>query len=67
MFFNFILTLASLAMVHERVPDRNTYGPLPDIFLDTVPAIDWALDVSEYIIMISVNSALLAILLHRHR
>ncbi|KAF2903836.1 hypothetical protein ILUMI_02334 [Ignelater luminosus] len=67
MFFNFVLTLASLAMVHERVPDRNTYSPLPDIFLDSVPAIDWALDVSEYIIIISVNSALVSILLHKHR
>lgn len=67
MFITFIITLASLAIVHEKVPDRETYGPLPDVFLDNVPAFDWGLDVSEYIIMISINSALLCILLHRHR
>lgn len=64
---NFIVTLLSLALVHERVPDRDKYGPLPDVFLDRVPALDWGLDVSEYIIMISVNSALLAVLFHKHR
>lgn len=67
MFFNFVLTLTSLSLVHERVPDRSVYGPLPDIILDNVPAMDWALNVSEYIIIVSVNSALLAILFHKHR
>lgn len=67
MFFNFLLTLTSLALVHEKVPDRTTYSPLPDVFLDSVPAFDWALDVSEYIIIISVNSAILFILCHKHR
>lgn len=57
----------ALALVHERVPDRNTYGPLPDVILDNVPAMDWALDVSEYIIMVSVNSAILSIIFHKHR
>ncbi|KAF5300693.1 hypothetical protein FQA39_LY11055 [Lamprigera yunnana] len=67
MFFTFIITLAVLAIVHEKVPDRDLYAPLPDIFLDNVPAMDWGLSVSEYIIMICVNSALLCIVLHRHR
>lgn len=67
MIINFIFTTASLAMVHERVPDRDKYGPLPDKFLDTVPAFDWALDVSEYLIMISVNATALVLVFHKHR
>lgn len=67
MVVNFILTTASLAMVHERVPDRNTYGPLPDVVLDNVSAQDWALNVSEVLIMIMSNSAMVLIIFHKHR
>ncbi|XP_050315832.1 phosphatidylcholine:ceramide cholinephosphotransferase 2-like [Anthonomus grandis grandis] len=67
MCFNFILTLTSLSMVHEKVPDREVYGPLPDVFLDNVPAYDWALDVSEYIIIFCVNSCMIAMVFHKHR
>lgn len=67
MVVNFILTTASLAMVHERVPDRNTYGPLPDVVLDNVTAQDWALNVSEVLIMIMSNSAMVFIIFHKHR
>ncbi|GLG96758.1 Uncharacterized protein GBIM_03667 [Gryllus bimaculatus] len=61
----FVVT--SLAMVHERVPDREKYGPLPDIFLDNVPAIDWALSVSEVLIVISVYAVLIVLVFHKHR
>lgn len=64
---NFILTTTSLALVHERVPDKDKDPPLPDIFLDNVPAVTWALDISEIIIMISTNITFLVIVLHRHR
>ncbi|XP_034187824.1 phosphatidylcholine:ceramide cholinephosphotransferase 2 isoform X3 [Osmia lignaria lignaria] len=67
MFVNFISTTASLAMVHERVPDRNTYGPLPDVVLDNIAAQDWALNVSEVLIMILSNSAMVFIIFHKHR
>lgn len=67
MVVNFILTTASLAVVHERVPDRNTYKPLPDIVLDNVAAEDWALNVSEVLIMIMSNSAMVFIIFHKHR
>ncbi|KAJ8937919.1 hypothetical protein NQ318_003345, partial [Aromia moschata] len=46
---------------------REVYGPLPDVFLDNVPAYDWALDVSEYIIIICVNSCVVAMIFHKHR
>ncbi|CAH1407459.1 unnamed protein product [Nezara viridula] len=65
--FNFILTTTSLAMVHERVPDKDKYPPLPDAVLDNVPTMPWGLDVSEFIIMISTNLTFLVIVFHRHR
>ncbi|XP_014207272.1 phosphatidylcholine:ceramide cholinephosphotransferase 2 isoform X2 [Copidosoma floridanum] len=64
---NFILTTTSLAVVHERVPDRNVYGPLPDVVLDNVEAQDWALAVSEIIIIIVSNSAMVFVIFHKHR
>ncbi|XP_043271419.1 phosphatidylcholine:ceramide cholinephosphotransferase 1-like isoform X3 [Venturia canescens] len=64
---NFILSTTSLAMLHERVPDRAIYGPLPDIILDNVTAQDWALSVSEVLIMIVSNSALIFIVFHKYR
>lgn len=67
MVVNFICTTASLAMVHERVPDRNIYDPLPDVFLDNVTAQDWALNVSEVMIMVASNSAMILIIFHKHR
>ncbi|CAH1997566.1 unnamed protein product [Acanthoscelides obtectus] len=67
MMFNFVLTLISLSLVHERVPDRDVYGPLPDVFLDNVPAYDWALDVSEYIIIVCINTSMITMIFHKHR
>uniref|UniRef100_A0A0K8SX40 Sphingomyelin synthase-like domain-containing protein n=2 Tax=Lygus hesperus TaxID=30085 RepID=A0A0K8SX40_LYGHE len=64
---NFIITTTSLAMTHERVPDKATNPPLPDIILDNIPTYDWALDVSEVIIMISTNFTFLVIFVHKHR
>lgn len=65
--FGFIMATASLSLVHERLPDRETYGPLPDIFFEFMPQYDWALDVSEIIIMISSNVTFLIMLFHKHR
>lgn len=65
--FNLFLATVSLAVVHDKVPDRATYGPLPDFVLDNIPAVDWALDVSEILIMIVVNSCVLLITFHKHR
>lgn len=62
-----ILATVSLSLVHERLPDRETYGPLPDVFLDNVTPQDWALDVSEILIMIQVNACILLITFHKHR
>lgn len=67
MCFNFILTLTSLSLVHDNVPDRRKYEHLPDVFLSNVPEYDWALFVSEYIIIFCVNSCMIAMVFHKHR
>ncbi|XP_049819349.1 phosphatidylcholine:ceramide cholinephosphotransferase 2 isoform X3 [Aethina tumida] len=66
MFFSFVLTLISLSLVHERVPDREK-GRLRDVFLDNVPAFDWALSVSEYIIIVCVQTSMISMIFHKHR
>ncbi|XP_055592615.1 phosphatidylcholine:ceramide cholinephosphotransferase 1-like isoform X2 [Uranotaenia lowii] len=64
---NFFLATVSLAMVHDRVPDRDRYGPLPDVVLENIPQQGWALDVSEILIMVVVNSCVVLITFHKHR
>lgn len=64
---NMFLATFTLAYVHDRVPDRDKYGPLPDVFLDKVPAVDWTLDVSEVQIIICSNTCVLLVLFHQHR
>lgn len=64
---NLILNLTCLAVVHERIPDRTKYPPLPDVFFDLFPPLDWALDVSEVIIIVCIWSTLLLLLIHRYR
>ncbi|XP_021950004.1 phosphatidylcholine:ceramide cholinephosphotransferase 2 [Folsomia candida] len=64
---NFVLATLSLALTHERVPDRNIYKPLPDIILDNVTAQDWALSVSDVLVAISTLATAVVMLLHRHR
>ncbi|XP_063530402.1 phosphatidylcholine:ceramide cholinephosphotransferase 2-like [Cydia strobilella] len=69
-FFLFLcvcINMMALSLVHERVPDRNTTPPLPDIWLDNVAARDWALAVSEYLIMLSTTVAMLVVVFHKHR
>lgn len=64
--FSFILTLTSLVLTHERLPKRE-YAPLPDVVLDNLEPFDWALDLSEYIILVSTNTTIVILLFHRHR
>lgn len=61
------LATVSLSLVHERLPDRDKYKPLPDVFLDNVPEVEWALNVSEILIMIQVNCCVVLIIFHKHR
>lgn len=60
----FMVTTFSLALTHERVPDRP---PLPDIFLDNTTYHAWGLAASEIVIIVSIVIAGTTVLLHSHR
>lgn len=61
---NMTLATVSLSLVHERLPERD---PLPDVFLDNIDSKEWALNISEILIMVQVNSCILLITFHKHR
>ena len=60
----FLVTSFSLAFTHDRHPGIE---PLPDVVLDNIKYQSWGLDVSEYLLMISTLTAILVVLLHKHR
>ncbi len=68
LFFVFcgLTNMVSLSIVHDRVPDREK-GALPDIILDNINANDWALYVSEYILMVLSYFCVLVCIFHKHR
>jgi len=61
-FCSFIITI-----VDERLPDPNTFKPLPDLVLDNIKQIPWAFSVTEKIIVIEVVTLITIVALHRHR
>ncbi|XP_069355485.1 phosphatidylcholine:ceramide cholinephosphotransferase 2-like isoform X1 [Maniola hyperantus] len=61
------VNMMSLSLVHERLPDRNSTAPLPDVVLDNVAPRDWGLAVSEYLIMACTTTAMLVVVFHKHR
>uniref|UniRef100_A0A6I8NKG5 Sphingomyelin synthase-related protein 1 n=2 Tax=Ornithorhynchus anatinus TaxID=9258 RepID=A0A6I8NKG5_ORNAN len=66
-FIVFGFTSFIMVIVHERVPDMQTYPPLPDIFLDSVPRIPWAFAMTEVCGVVLCYIWLLVLLLHKHR
>uniref|UniRef100_UPI00398EB5D6 sphingomyelin synthase-related protein 1 isoform X1 n=2 Tax=Pristiophorus japonicus TaxID=55135 RepID=UPI00398EB5D6 len=66
-FIVFGFTSIVMVIVHERVPDMQTYPPLPDIFLDSVPRIPWAFAMAEVCGVVLCTIWLLLLLLHKHR
>ncbi|XP_076365605.1 phosphatidylcholine:ceramide cholinephosphotransferase 2-like isoform X2 [Tachypleus tridentatus] len=67
MSWNLVLNLTCLSIVHERMPERTKFPPLPDIFFDLFLPAEWALDVSEGIIVVAVWSTLFIVFIHRNR
>uniref|UniRef100_A0A8C9T2J3 Sphingomyelin synthase 2b n=1 Tax=Scleropages formosus TaxID=113540 RepID=A0A8C9T2J3_SCLFO len=45
--FNLVLTTVMITVVHERVPAKEIYPPLPDKFFDYVDRVTWAFSVTE--------------------
>jgi shingomyelin synthase len=49
MLLNFCATTISLALTHERIPDKE---PLPDFLLDNVQNRSWGLTASEIVLQV---------------
>ena len=64
MCLNFVLTTASLSIVHEFMPEHES---LPDVILNNIPYQEWALYASELTIQIQVGFAIAMCIFHKHR
>ncbi|XP_064479547.1 sphingomyelin synthase-related protein 1-like [Ornithodoros turicata] len=61
------ITAIVMVVVHDRVPDMQTYPPLPDIFLDNVPHIPWAFAMCELTGVVLFAFWLCILIWHKHR
>jgi len=63
-----VVTTVTLALVHERVPDRSVPA-LPDVVLDhvTEEQFSWGLYACEILIMVSSTATFLVVFFHKHR
>lgn len=61
------ITAIVMVIVHDRVPDMQTYPPLPDIFLDNVPHIPWAFAMCEFTGLVLFIVWISILVCHRHR
>lgn len=61
------ITAIVMVIVHDRVPDMQTYPPLPDIFLDNVPLIPWAFTMCELCGLILFIIWCKILIFHKHR
>ena len=61
------LTAIVMVIVHDRVPDMQTFPPLPDIFLDNVPLIPGAFTMCELCGLILFMLTALLLIFHKHR
>jgi len=61
------ITAFVMVIVHDRVPDMETYPPLPDILLDNLPHIPWAFEMCEVSGMVLLGLWVLVVLFHKHR
>ena len=44
---SFLISAIVMTIVHERVPDKKVYPPLPDIVLDNIPVIPYSFELCE--------------------
>lgn len=65
--FSLFVNSCSIALTHQKVPDREKYPPLPDFILDRVTKHRWLNDVADVLVIISVWSCVFLILFHQYR
>jgi hypothetical protein len=63
----FFIAACSISIIHEKMPDRTIYKPLPDIFTDNIMAFPRALDVSDVLLAIGYNLTNILLVFHKHR
>jgi len=63
----FFATALTMTVVHIRVPDQESYPPLPDVVLDNVPLIPKAFEAAEYIAMILMWIFIGVLVMHKYR
>lgn len=61
------ITAIVMVIVHDRVPDMQTYPPLPDIFLDNIPYMSWAFSMCELTGIILFFIWIAILFFHKHR
>ncbi|XP_071808877.1 sphingomyelin synthase-related protein 1-like [Asterias amurensis] len=62
-----LLTAFVMTIAHDRVPDMTKFPPLPDVFLDSVPRIEWAFEACETCAITLASMFVIVLVLHKHR
>ena len=57
----------AMVMAHDRLPDRDMYPPLPDLFLDNIPYVPWAFLSCEVVMMILCFTFVVLLFFHKYR
>lgn len=57
----------AVAYAQEHMPDKTKYPPLPDIFLDILPYVPWAFQVTEGVIIVLSICGLTMLFFHKYR
>lgn len=66
-FFVHFVTSFTIIIAQERMPDKKSYRPLPDILLDNIPYIPWAYKVTEGVILAGFITFFIILLFHKYR